>query len=165
MRRLLVPLIAGCLLLGAAPAQARYGGPTPNSWAIVDTWLVAGDHVVGRSQVAVSPAPTLTMSMAAGGTRVLAWRVMDVAHASAIVMTTDCQSDLAFGFRFLTPKGEDVSTDLTHHGYTQTSIEEGTFRTLYVHVHAKRTNASLSCVLRGAGGYGGFDKVLLEVRT
>jgi hypothetical protein len=167
MRRSLALALIGCLFVfGAAPAQARYGDPIPNSWAgTVDTWLVAGDRVVGRSQVQVSPAPTLTMSMAAGGTRVLAWRVMNVERASAIVMTTDCQSGSGFGLRYFTPKGEDVSSDLTHHGYTQTSIEEGTFRTLYVHVHAKRTNASLSCVLRGAGGYGGFDKVLLEVRT
>lgn len=163
MRRLLILLLVGALALIANPAQARYGDPSPGA-GVVDTWVVQGDRVVGRSQIAVSPPPTLTMSMKAGGTRVLAWRVMDLVRAPVIVMDTDCESGAGIGLRYFTPKGEDVSSDLSHHGYTQTSVEAGTFRTLSVHVHAKRANASLSCVLRGTGD-GGFDKVLLDVRT
>jgi hypothetical protein len=163
MRRLLVLTVVSALALVASPAQARYGdSPWPGS--VLDTWGVQGDRVVGRSQIAVSPPPTLTMSIKAGGTRVLAWRVMNVRQATAIVMDTDCESGAGIGLRYFTPKGDDVSSDLSHHGYTQTSVEAGTFQTLYVQVHARRANASLSCVLRGISD-GGFDKVILDVTT
>jgi hypothetical protein len=160
MRRLLVPLIAGCVLLGAAPAHARYGDPI--GYSSVDTWLVAGDRVVGRSEIQASPPPTLTMAMAPGGTRVLAWRVGNVAHAETITMSA-CQSGSGVGVRYFTPKGREVSSLVTHDGYVQKQVEERTFRSLSVHLYARRSNASFSCVLRGFARGGGFDKVILEV--
>lgn len=103
------------------------------------------------------------MSLTSGARRVLAWRVMNVERVATIVMGTLCDGS-GIGMRYVTPKGEDVTSDLTHGGYTQAHVEPGTFRTLYVHIHAKRANASLSCVLRGYG-FGGFDKVLLDVQS
>jgi hypothetical protein len=163
MRRPLIPLIVGCLLLGAAPAHARYGEGTIRPDGVIDTWLVSGDRVVGRSQIQVSPAPTLTLSMVSGGNRVIAWRVMNVRIAPTIVMDAVCEGG-GIGLRYLTPRGDDVTGDLVHGGFTQAKVDAGTFRTIYVHVHANRAGASLSCVLRGFGD-GGFDKVLLDVHS
>jgi hypothetical protein len=170
MRRLLVPLIAGCLLLGAAPAQARYGWPRPNpvdrADGVVDTWMVSGDHVVGRSQIDVSPTPTLAVSMVPGGKRVFAWRVSNVAHAPQIMMKADCQGDAGIDIHFYTPKGERVTGLVTHWGVRQSHIDPGTFRTLYVraHVHVGYDGANLSCALVGTG-YHSSDRVLLKVRS
>jgi hypothetical protein len=163
MRRLLIPLIVGCLLVGAAPAHARYGEGTIRPDGVIDTWLVSGDRVVGRSEIQVSPAPMLTLSMVSGGARVVAWRVMNIRIAPTIVMDTVCKGG-GIGLRYITPKGEDVTRDLMHGGYTQAKVDAGTFRTLYVHIHANRDDATLSCVLRGFGD-GGFDKVLLDVHS
>ena len=157
------PLLMGCLLVvGSGTAHARY--PDRPTSAVVDTWLVRGDHVVGRSQIGVTPAPTLGMSIKPGGERVLAWRVSNVVHAPTIVMDTDCESGGGFGLGYLTPKGEDVSSEMSHGGYTQTSVDAGTFRTLYLHIRAKRSGVNLSCVLRATGS-GGFDKVLLDIAS
>jgi hypothetical protein len=169
MRRLLVPLIAGCLLVGAAPAQARYGAPhdgPERADAVVDTWIVSGDHVIGRSQIGVSPTPTLAVSMVPGHTRIFAWRVSNVAHAPQIRMDADCQGDAGIDFHFLTPKGERVTGLATHWGVRQSHIDPGTFRTLYVHahVHLGHADAHASCVLRGTA-YHGQDRVLLKVHS
>jgi hypothetical protein len=164
MRRLLIPLIAGCLLLGSAPAQARYGGGS--DWepvGVVDTWLVSGDHVVGRSQIGVSPTPTMKVFVPAGHTRVVAWRVENVYRAESIGMR-GCDGRPKISVRYFTPKGEDV-TDAVHtlRGYVARPIERGTFRTLYVHIHAKRSDASLPCDLQAVHGH--HDRVILEVTS
>jgi hypothetical protein len=168
MRRLLVPLIVGCLLFGAAPAHARYPLPDPVDRAdgVVDTWIVSGDHVVGRSQIDASPTPTLAVSMVVGGKRVFAWRVSNVAHAPQIMMKADCQSDAGIDVHFYTPKGERVTGLVTHRGVRQSHIDPGTFRTLYVraHVHVGYGGASLSCALVGTG-YHSSDRVLLKVHS
>ena len=90
---------------------------------------------------------------------------MNVEHARTIVMDTVCESSRpGIRLRFLTPKGEEVSSDVSRPGYTQVHVEAGTFRTLYVHVDAMRPDAGLTCVLRGYGD-GGFDKVRLNVTS
>jgi hypothetical protein len=165
MRRSLALALIGCLfVLGAAPAQARYGYQAPTRPRALDTWLAAGDRVVGRFHVDVSPTPTLTLSMAPGGTRVIAWRVKNVAYAYTIKMT-GCHSGSGFGLSYFKPTGEEVSWLVTHDGgYRTTDIPTGTFRTLYVHIHAKRNKAHVSCVLRGER-WDASDEVILDVRT
>ena len=168
-RWFLVTALIGCLLgLGAVPAHARYGYRPPSDRAdgVVDTWLVSGDHVVGRSQIKASPTPTLAVSMVPGGKRVFAWRVSNVAHAPQIRMRAYCQGDAGIDIHFYTPKGERVTGLVTHWGVRQSHIEPGTFRTLYVraHVHVGYDDASLSCALVGTG-YHSSDRVLLKVHS
>jgi len=169
MRRLLVPLVIGCLLLGASPAQARYGAPHDGpdlADGVVDTWIVTGDHAVGRSQIDASPIPMLAVSMVPGHTRVFAWRVSNVAHASEIRMRADCQSDAGIDFHFLTPKGERVTGLATHWGIRQTHVDPGTFRTLYIYAHVRpgHGDAHASCSLLGSGYHSG-DRVQLRVKS
>ncbi len=88
-------LAAAVLLVAVSsmvPAHARWGYRPPASDradGVVDTWVVSGDHVVGRSQIDASPTPTLAVSMVSGGKRVFAWRVSNVAHAPQIMMRAD----------------------------------------------------------------------------
>ena len=165
MRRLVIPIVAGCLLLGPAPVLARYGGPHPSNPrpdSVVDTWAVAGERVVGRFQIKSSPTPVLTLSMQPGSKRIVAWRVKNVSLSPWITMQTDCTSGPRVDFHFVTPKGERVTGPATHEGYTQTHVDPGTFRTIYVHVHVKRA-VNRTCELRGFSYGNSVDSVLLRV--
>jgi len=167
MRRPLILLTIGCLLLGAAPAQARYGvrphqkPDLPNG--ILDTWAAAGSHVVGRSEIGVSP--TLTLSMTPGAKRVIAWRVKNDFHAPRIWMRSTCDDGPRITFRYLTPTGQRVTGMATHgDGYSVAHVERGTFRTLYVSIRVKRS-VDRTCALVGSGDRHAFDKVLLRVHA
>ncbi len=157
MRRLLVPLIAGCVLLGAAPAQARWGEGR------VDTWLRFGDQEVGQS-APKSSHPTLSVRLTPGTPRTVKWLITNLGGEPSThwVSFHGCHSADGLGFRYFTPDGRQVSWKVTHNGFGYPSVAEGATRKLSIRLLAQHAGLSTTGVLEGTG-LSGTDEVALHV--
>jgi hypothetical protein len=143
MRRLLVPLIVGCLLVTAAPAQARYGRSP------VNTWVRYGDQVVRHAN------GTLRFWAASGSTHRVVWSVRNLGRhiypTLHSVAFSGCEDGKGFHFRYTTPGGTDVTWAVTHRGYRQAGVDPGERAWLNIWITSTRSDRSYACKLTGDG--------------
>jgi hypothetical protein len=143
VRRLLVLLFVGCVLVGASPAQARYGRTN------VDTWVRYGDRVIGRHV----DGP-LKLWAPPGSTRRVIWSVENLGDATPTLRSVTflgCDDAKGFDFRFLTPAGTDVSWAVTHDGYRMAGIGPHERGWLTIRITSTERGRAYACELTGDG--------------
>lgn len=142
-RRLLVPLVVGCLFLTATPAHARYGRSP------VDTWVRHGDDVVRRAD------GTLNIWPPSGSTRRVIWSIRNLGrHIDPTlhsVTFSGCDDGNGFHFRYTTRDGADVTWAVNHRGYRQGGVDAGERAWLNISFTSTRSDRSYSCRLTGDG--------------
>jgi hypothetical protein len=147
-------LVIGCLLLAAAPAQARYGRTN------VRTWVRDGDTVVGRG----GDAGPLRVGVPVGSSRRVAWSVYNpgtVIPRIHKVTFHGCDDSNGFRFHYLRRDGKDITWPVTHAGYTATAPPHERAKIAIV-IRSVRSGGTYTCSLSGSGN-GRDDTVRIEV--
>jgi hypothetical protein len=156
MRRPLILLVIGCLLLGAAPAHARYGRTN------VRTWVRSGDSIAGR-RGADGP---LRIGVPTGSSRRVAWSVYNPGNVIPTIHEVTfrgCDDSNGFRFRYLRRDGKDITWPVTHAGYAATAQPRERAKIAIV-LRSVQGGASYTCALSGAGN-GRADTVRIEVHS
>ena len=156
IKRLLMLSFVGCVLLGAAPAQARYGRTT------VDTWVRYEDRVIGKHL----DGP-LRVSVPAGSTRGVTWSIENMGDAIPTLHSVTflgCDDAKGFGIRYLTPDGQDVTWAVTHDGYLMAGVGPHERGWLKIRITSTESERGYACELTGDGN-GFTDQVKIWVHS
>jgi hypothetical protein len=161
-RTVAIGLTLGLLVL-AAPAHARYGKGS------VDTWLVRSDgKTVGQREVNVSPVPMMTMHLASPlSSKTVTWMIRNRGGLSVHDLTfRGCATGGGVGFRYFRPSGREVTRRVVDGGYTAHAVEQGDTAKLTVRVAWRSNRDERTCTLNARfEDVSGTDSVNLHVLT